>query len=215
MKNVILIIGISLCLLSCKKIDSSSQVSNEQSEYLPMKIGNYWIYQEFLIKPNGDEIPTTKFDSVCITKDTMINGYLYYKFCSIVNHSLTNFGPNGYFRDSLGDLLFKQDIKLFSDNNFIDILHQESFIDATSNDTIYTILVKMEKLDNLITVPVGSFNVLNAKQIVNANPEYTSIVGDRFNKRYYAKNVGLILFSNFYLLDSNIIENRLIRYSIN
>ena len=59
---------------SCKKEDNDAI----KTSYLPLRIGNYWIYQDLRIDTSGNETADSKLDSVIIKRDTIINKKKYY-----------------------------------------------------------------------------------------------------------------------------------------
>jgi len=215
MKRLIFLLLTFVCLYSCQESEFSNS-DKRASEYLPLSIGNYWIYQKFTINPDGTEKAELVFDSVSIKRDTIINGQQYFE---IVKSNLISL--QSYFqKDSSGCLVTLEigpnknvlnHYVLFSDNN-TDTLYKSIY--KPEMDTVYSISVKMEKLKQPISVPAGTFEVLNAKHTVIANPKYTYYVGPRYNNNYYAKNIGQILYSYHYLNNLGQIEYRLIRYSV-
>jgi hypothetical protein len=102
---------------------------------------------------------------------------------------------------------------MFSEDNFTDILFRSS--DLNGEDTVTWITNKMEKSDQIVVVPAGTFiDVLNVKRTVNCNPKYTTIANPRYMDNYFAKNVGKVLYSYLYVGGGEF-ELRLLRYKIN
>lgn len=208
---------ISFMLLHSCQEEEISNSNKLASEYLPMSIGNYWIYQQFIINPDGTEEANQIFDSVFIKRDTIINGLRYFE---IVNSNSVSTSSN-FERDSSGCLVVLSSgtninnpnhYILFSENNLTDTLSRSIF--KIEMDTIYSISIRMEKLLQTISVPAGTFYVLNAKQTVIGNPKFTLYPEPRYNNRYYAKKVGEVLYSYHNFNSLGDIEYRLIRYSI-
>ena len=80
MRNLVFL-GLALVFLfSCKKETEELQENNNQVpvSYMPLKIGNYWIYQTYKIDSLGNESIDGAVDSVRVTKDTLINGNTYF-----------------------------------------------------------------------------------------------------------------------------------------
>lgn len=215
MKNFVLIVGALVCLFSCEKDNKQEQTEDSISEYLPMSVGNYWIYQIYDIDLDGNEYQTVSLDSAIISKDTLINGNKYFRFdyfeCNPINTYLLD---TIYYRDSLKYLINSKGQILFSEDNLTDTLFRETFI--FQNDTLYTKTCKMERIDQEISVPVGTFNnLLNFKGTVIVNPKYTVIENPRYSKKYFAKEIGVIFQSQIFVMGGGFREKRLVRYNIN
>jgi hypothetical protein len=219
MKNVILMIGIFMCLCSCKKDDDKKKSEITNSDYLPMKVGNYWVYQEYEIDTIGNERQTSIFDSAVITKDTLINSKIYYRLDNFVYYSISDVIKvdllgTVYYRDSSKNLISSKGQIVFSEDNFSDTLFKKA--ELLQGDTIYWITFKMERPLGNVNTPAGIFNnLLNFKGTVICNPKYTSIKNPRYVNIFYAKEVGEILQSNIYVLGGGSVEKRLVRYQVN
>jgi hypothetical protein len=219
MKNVILIVCALAFFYSCKKDNSSENTNSDKSAYLPLAVGNYWVYQTFNIDSAGNETQSAKIDSTLITKDTLIGGEKYYK---LENYAFT-FGTGEvskdsfsyFYRDSAKNLVSLNGQISFSEENVTDILLQKTFV-TDDGDTIYVMTCKMVPMNVEYTVPAGSFsNVLNFQGTVTCSPEYAGIENPRYVNNLYAKGVGKILSSNFYVFSRGSMETRLLRYKIN
>jgi len=84
-KNTFLLFCLFLILISCKKIVNPDLPEHNiyYPEFYPMKTGNYWIYEVYKISTNGNEVITGGIDSIYVTKDTLINGNIFFE----TNHS--------------------------------------------------------------------------------------------------------------------------------
>ena len=84
MKKSALIIGLGLSLfffVSCNKKDTSTPVTTTPavSDYFPMAVGDYWVYQQTQYDSSGNIIPQTwKNDSVVVKNDTVFNNKTYH-----------------------------------------------------------------------------------------------------------------------------------------
>jgi hypothetical protein len=72
----------------------------------------------------------------------------------------------------------------------------------------------MERVNDPITVPAGTFEVLNYKGTVVTSMNTPGVKYPRYLNCYYAEGVGKILYTYFYVLSPNIYEKRLLRYYI-
>jgi hypothetical protein len=197
---------------SCKKEeDTIAKVS-----YLPLKVGNYWIYQEFMIDTSGNETANSIIDSVIINRDTIINRKKY--FVLEGNYPYRNRYQRGIIdnlRDSLGYIVNQNGTVRFAENDFTDTIAYSAAINIyDTNDTLYVLTFQMERINNHITVPVGTFEVLNYKGTVVTSMNIPGIKYPRYLSNYYAKGIGKILNTYFYIQSPNIYEKRLIRYYV-
>jgi len=212
--NKIILLGILSILLasSCKKEEEKTEPSKTESlNYMPMEIGNYWVYDNYIIDSLGIERNYNIEDSIIISKDTLINSNTYYKFDNFINKS-NHFAL--YMRDSSGYIIDNKGVIYLSNTNFTDTLWIRV---ATANtDTLFTASYKMEQTIESITVPVGTFNdIVNYRgTIITYNPE-NGITNPRYTNNYYAKDIGRVKENSVFLRSNNILEKRLIKYHIN
>jgi len=199
---------------SCEKDDSNSiNEIVEKTDYLPLDIGNYWIYQHFDIDSLGNETERDRIDSVIINRDTIINDNQYFILEG------TNYPYNGgawdvieILRDSCGYIVNEKGQIKFSEDNFSDIL--ASKIEVINDDTIYTLTYQMEIVTNPVTIPAGEFEVLNFKGTVTTPQNIEGIKNPRYLNNLFSKNVGKVLQTYFFVHSSIISEKRLVRYKI-
>lgn len=216
MKNLFVFFAIAFSLIligSCQKdeIDDKPEETQKHIEHLPLKTGNYWIYEHYEIDSLGNEIKKSKIDSVIITGDTIINDKTY----SVLKGTYvgSRFKILDILRDSSGYLVNDKGQIKFSEDNFEDTL---LVYNSTVGDSTYaTIYYKMEKQDSPITIPAGTFgDVLNYKGYIKfyrkGNPFY------RDKNKYYAKDIGVILDTYYWTSQAYFkrYERRLVRYHI-
>ena len=203
---------------SCKT--ENEPIIETQEVYLPMSVGNYWIYQHYIVDSLGYETPLNSFDSVVITNDTLINNKLYYEFGG--RHNNTHF--HKFLRDSVGYFVTDNGNKCFSSFNFKDILYKQndSLEFNKMNRLIFTLKIKMESVPEIKTTAAGEFNTLNARGYLTTYYYDSSarlvdtIIASQ--NTYYAKNVGIIVQEYHYYNDmreyKRKFEKRLIRYKL-
>jgi hypothetical protein len=208
-KSLALAMVLSSLLVSCNKDDDKA------ISYLPLNIGNYWIYQEYLIDTAGTETLNTVIDSVIINRDTIINDKKYYVFEGNVFWNRHQRGIYKIVRDSSGYIIDQNGMVLFAENDFADTIAYKAVINpGDSDDTLYISTFRMERITESITVPAGTFNVLNCRNTVNTSMDTPDVKYPRYLKNYYSEGVGLILFNYCYMQSPTIYEERLIRYSV-
>lgn len=223
MKKVMFLLLAFVFLYSCQETEFSNS-DKTTSDYLPISIGNYWVYQQFIKNPDGTEEATQVFDSTYIKSDTIINEKRYFEFVTngIYPESETRSSySNSLRRDSSGCLVVlslgnnnnPNPYVIFSEYNYTDTLYKGIF--KSNMDTLYTITIRMEKIQQSLSLPIGNFEVLNAKQTVIGNPMFTFYSEPRYNNIYYAKKVGEVAYSRHYFNSPDDFLYKLIRYSIN
>jgi hypothetical protein len=179
-------------------------------DYMPMKAGNYWVYNHYRIDTSGNATDEGITDSIVITDDTLINGKRYFVFEGTNNYNGMGWGLIDCLRDSSGYIVNAQGIIKFSATNFTDTLYTRTMV--YQGDTLYTLSFRMEKPDTTITVPAGVFGVLNYRGTLKTPWSKPLIPNPRFVNHYYADNVGKVLETYFFLNSPNYYEMRLIRY---
>lgn len=204
-----------LFFTACQK-DSSPNIISYES-YSPYTIGSYWIYQQVLIDSNGTEQLRTTVDTVSVIGDSIINGLTY----SILKGKLIPFDPYfpsgiiGYVRDSLHYLVNSKGTILFSSQDFNSTLSQFSTTSYNNGDTVTNnYSYKMENVTAPISLPAGTFNVLNYERTASStDPLLNRIFAYRNSSQYYAKGVGKVLQS-YIFSDKRYLEQRLLEYHI-
>jgi hypothetical protein len=210
MRKLFLLIIATSILTSCQK-DNSPKI---QTNYLPLEIGNYWIYHYFEIDTLGNETAMSMIDSVVISRDTIINHKKYYVFEG-TNYPFTYSGYWGIvdiLRDSSGYIVNQKGIVQFAENDFTDTIAY--YVSVYNDDTLFTIAYQMEEVGNTLTVPAGTFKVLDYKGAVVTSINTPGIIYPRYTNIYYAEGVGRIMQTYFYLAGPKNYEKRLIRYHI-
>lgn len=201
-------------LLSCKK-ENSNLANNTEKEfnYMPLQIGNYWVYKNYDIDSVGNETDLNKIDSVIIKRDTIINTKQYFVLEG-TNYPFRNgkWGIIEIIRDSAGCIIDHNGKVKFSPNNFADTL--ASKIDTLYGDTLDIQTYRMEKITNLVTVPAGEFSVLNFKGTVVTPLKNPGIQNPRYLNNLYANHVGRVLETYFFLSSPIISEKRLYKYHV-
>lgn len=221
--KIITVISVTaLCVYACKKdkkteeqlptpLTASTPASYDN--YSALKIGNYWIYQQFKIDTLGNVTPQNIYDSCYVEKDTLIRGRTFFKVYT--PHIIYNYT---YMNDSLHYIIDKTGAILFSSIDFNSTFYTY-YATNSPNDSIYKLTGKMADKDLAVSVPAGSFVTSNFKRTYDFYPNwrpYGNISKTRISNTRFAKNIGIISETMpFFLSNPNYSERRLIRYHVN
>ncbi|MBK9733144.1 MAG: hypothetical protein IPO83_17970 [Chitinophagaceae bacterium] len=202
-----------LAISSCKKTEEPQVFPPViYPNYSQLKVGNYWIYQEFDIAASGVSTPKDVFDSCYIEKDTLIGGEKYFK---MVKPSVITITENIYLRDSLHYLITSTGSILFSSQDFTSIFSSYAYVIETA-DTICTVEKKMNDQPVTVNTPAGTYQTLVATETFNMYPGWTAAGNPRVKNTCYAENIGVVTETlPFYQSLPTYVERRLVRYHLN
>lgn len=197
------------CLTSCKKEETNQPDNNTSQQsttnFMPLSVGNYWVYDWYKVDSNGVESYYNERDSLYISKDTIINGNTYYKqegtFSGMYETAQFLRDSNDYLVNSDGEILF-------SATNFTDILNTDTF------EYYCYIDYQMAHKDSLVTVPAGTFTTYNCMgTIYNLDSAYQAQWGTQYMHNIYADSIGLVLEqTHYYNMPYNKLQKRLVKY---
>jgi len=207
MKYNILAAALIIFCLSCSDDEASLMTPHN---YVPMAIGNYWIYQTHIIKLVGTETLHPKMDSVVITGDSIINGMNYYVYEG-TDFISKEWRILALRRADGDDIIDPEGLTHFSSTNFSDTLYRYT-IEPRTGEWI-CIDYRMHDSPEQIEVPAGEFDVLDYRGSFQTNIP-TPYPLPRFIHNYYSSDVGLVLRNTFLFSSGTTIEERLVRYSV-
>lgn len=214
MRNLLfLVLGLAIVLVSCTKekvVDNEKVLMRQylpNENYMPLEIGNYWVYQLITIDSIGNESVSYPQDSILVTGDTLINENMY----SVIEGIYHPYEGGEWqivriVRDSLGYLVNEKGQILFSKFNFSDVL--TTITGGSENAPLFVVDYKMEECEFQVQVPAGSFDVYNFKGTMRD----LNSGNVRYLNNYYANNIGLIQETVMYFSSSTYMERRLVRY---
>lgn len=216
---ILTLLLMTIVVYSCKKEDKEEPITPTPTTVYPnysqLKVGNYWIYQQFELDSMGNETPKNIFDSCYVEKDTVINSHTYYKLISPYD----GIGSGcKYIRDSLHYIVSAYNGQiLFSSQDFTSTLYSGySQIGAPNSDTIWTLIAKMDDKNRSVTTPAGTFITSNMKEKISFNPNFQSSYRIRYRNNRYAENIGLVVETlPIWSAQLFTVERRLVRYHIN
>ncbi len=184
--------AIIACLIatSCNKNDSDNEfVPVQTADYMQLKIGNYWVYEQYRLDTSGNEIVFGEPDSSLITGDTLIRGMKYFVLRDI------NQAHSSYLRDSSGYLVNVDGDIIFSDDDFSNVLRLD-----TIGPGLATVQYRMIDGDTNISTPLGSFICMYFKGTVESlDPGYPH--GTQYTYYFWADGYGMIK-SNAYFYNN-------------
>lgn len=118
-------------------------------------------------------------------------------------------------RDSSGIVINQKGVPLFQPGNSSDTLSMEAILVPNTADTNYTIYVQMQPTPTQVTMPVGTFNVINSNRVFTtyriSSPKG---LNPRDMPNLYSKDIGLVFTTYFYASSLVTNERRLTRYNI-
>lgn len=94
-----------------------------KSEYLPMEVGNYWVYDVYEIDSLGNERLLDYKDSTVITKDTIISGNRYFWHENLLEKNMSIHSFIGFYRDSLQNKIDRDGNVIFSENRINQVIN--------------------------------------------------------------------------------------------
>ena len=206
MKHLIALIAITILFISSCKKNEIETPQPTTPNYMPLSIGNYWVYENVRLDSYGNDSIVESRDSLYILKDTIINDNIYF----VIEGSYRLGGQNTLRiqRDSSGYLVNHLGEIQFSSTNFQDTLNTEWVI--FNQDTMAVKYSKMIENIHVINLQLGIYNALDFQStyIQIANPN----IPTEYLHKYYSKDIGLILEPWHYY--STYYEIRLVSYHI-
>lgn len=187
--------------VSCKK-EEIVEIP-EYPTFLPLEVGNYWIYERVRIESDGTET-VEGIDSCFIKRETLKNGRVYYEYArpALGGHLIT------LLRDSLHYIVQGNGTPVFSSEDF-DVPMGSYKKENKSYDARMIPGIKE------VTVPAGTFNCYQYKETYNDTfPEISRVEYINYD-RYFSENIGIIKENAFkFLYEDDDVERRLVRYYV-
>ncbi len=204
---------IAVVFTACRKSEDGPNPVPATKNYFPLAVGNYWVYENYQIYPDGNRVKKDEVDSLFISEITELNGKSYFHLKGTrypVNNTISTIY---YLRDSSDYLVNHIGVIEFSPDNFSDTLFAE-LVNQQEVDTFYYLSYQMVEEDVPVVVPAGAFDVLNYRGTVYM-PEHTDPdFRRRYINNYFAENMGKIFYEFMYLSGGLRIQKELIRFHI-
>ena len=210
-----------ILFIACKK-HSSDTPQAQAADYLPVKPGNYWIYETWYVDSLGRGTAGSYngqpplYDSVYAISDTTISDRLYhryrkpetpgekdYKTWTVSDSGEYIIEPGNHIQFALSD----------SASVFLSRSYEQS---QFSDDSLVTVQYKLDGMRTQ-TTPAGVFNTASMAYVWTFYPFSWQMraITTRRQSTHYAKGIGIISETlPFYVADVNYVERRLIRYHV-
>lgn len=210
-RSFLYLVVIAIAFTACRESEETTQPVKK--DYTPMAVGNYWVYNNYKVHADGSKDLLDEKDSIFITGKKTNNGKEYFEFKGI--QYLSPDTTIAYYRDSSDYLVDDKGNIHFSASNFHDTLNQKLQYKQNTTDTLYLATYKMEKENDPVSVPAGTFNVLSFRCTIfmpdPPNPDFER----RYTNQYYAKNIGRISNVVLFVFGDIRYEKELVRYHLN
>ncbi len=209
MRNLLIIAALALLAASCEK--NEEPTPDPQLTYMPLEIGNYWVYENIWVQQDGTGTPDEKLDSIVVARDTLLRGEKYFVLEGVRIATNSEWGVISILRDSLSYLVNEKGEILFAENHFGEVLRTR--YEIQNNDTLVMLESVMQEVPVSVALPGGNFDALNFETTVTSF--LTNPAGDTFTLNYlYAKDVGRVFHELLFLGSLNRLEKRLVRYHV-
>lgn len=196
MKRYLLImLALATILPSCKETSDTTPKKVSVTEYFPLVVGTYWVYERSSCDSTWADCNSISIDTNRITKDTVINENQYFK---LEGKNLVGTDIPVFLRDSNNYIVNLQGQIILTIESFDSILYERYLTNPDKTDTIFHTYNQMVNHPNQVDVPAGIFNCIDNRsslfrKIDNFEKEYNS-------HTYYSKYAGLVyqnaLFAN-------------------
>jgi len=201
-------------ICSCKKDTDPQPPATSYPDFSQLKVGNYWIYEQYDISSTSNATSRNIFDSCYVEKDTVILGKTYFKIVKPVWYYPTQ-KDISYLKDSLHYIINSNGDILFSSQDFSNKLSSR-YVISGGNDTISQVVKQMADKNTTFTVPAGTFTTSNAQETHFIYPNYASAGNPRYRNIRYAENLGIVSETVLFFVSSpDYVERRLVRYHLN
>jgi len=203
------ILAITLIVISSCKKDEETPAPQPAvyQNYSALKAGNYWVYDVYIIEPDGNET-FMRTDSCWIVKDTVINGNTYYEYANFLMNEM-----NSYLRDSMHYVVQPEGDIIFSSQVFDTIF--KTYYTIIEGDTIIKTTTKMTDKNLLVNVPSGEYETYNYQISIHLYNSLNENTITRIRNTRYAKNIGIVKQDILTTTSNpNKIQRRLVRYHV-
>jgi hypothetical protein len=208
MKRIMIIGGLFLVFFaSCNKDNNPNDKPEADSvlDYMPLAIGNYWVYETFSCDSGGVNCVSQSVDTTQVTGDTVMNGNTYFK----LEGSFELFPDQVFLRDSGDYLVNQQGIILFTCSDSLHRFNEHEII-GQDNDTLFYWYTKLFLPASPVLVGSGSYDCLDFRTLLFRKQDNFQTAHQTHH--YYAKNIGLIKETSLWAISLKEFHRELIGY---
>jgi len=216
MKKLILITIISsLLIFGCSKEKSIEEnvappvVSSQSINYIPLAIGNYWVYDTYSIDSLGNETLSSPSDSAYVDRDTIVNGKTFYIIEGDFNATTT---VGAIIRNENNSIINLDGSISFTTNNLGVVYRNDTTFLGGGEFIASETWVNLQQIN--ISVPAGAFLSYDKEKETTAS-DVNYPWGIRNTHKSYNKDVGVIKGQYYFYTQPNYFESRLISYNVN
>ncbi|UTW66145.1 hypothetical protein KFE94_16055 [bacterium SCSIO 12643] len=215
MKAILSSLAILLIFISsCKKDEEIiCPPTPAPKNYMPLAIGNYWVYNTYRIDTNGVETKLPPHDSLVITKDTMINNETYYVVEGTFHPFQNQWGIYRIIKNDHGNIISHLGDTILPATDYT-ATFREHYEIIGNNDTLYHRVFQTVDPPYEVTVPAGTFSVLDYRGTYTTYANIPNVPNPRYVHNYYADNVGKVKQTYHYISSYQTFEIRLVDYSV-
>ncbi len=193
MKNIIILGLILIFAVNFGCNDNSVNKVIAQSELIPLKVNNYWIYKNTTIDSNNNIISTT-YDTLKIIKDTILYSKTYYKTSETTCFNNNTWGVYEIFNPEF----FNTEIKMYkypcnlNDNYTVLDSVEVPSIEINKTDTVKANYI-IFNIDTNIIVIAGTFSCIYYKpKSIDKFNNFTDYPTPFTPKTWISVNTGII-----------------------
>ncbi len=197
-----------LLFTACQSDDDTTAIAPPSttltaSSFIPLAVGNYWIYDRYNIDLETGERTLTQQDSIYIDHESIINDETYYFYAN----GYTNDPDDGmYLRDSLGFLVNIEGNIIVPEATFTDV------ITGPIRDNLF--YIEYQLLEDAIDISVPAGTISSQYYKGNIVPLDDEDERDLEVSYYYNEEIGLVREVVPYWSGLYAIERELVRYSV-
>lgn len=194
-----------IVLAACKKDDEENN-NNQNNDpeviekYYPLAVENYWVYTTEELDQNGYPTGQIGQDCVVVNTDSLMEGAVYYKVQTYtLNNGSYSLLPGWiFYRDSMGHLIDQDGLVHFAEERIDDTIASQIEMLPNGADTMFAVFVIMQDVNQSVTVPAGSYDVLDVEHHTYSDYFPQSLSQPVISSYLYAKGTGLIMFDTDY-----------------